>query len=1060
MLKNLIKALINNPVLANILMIFIIIGGIFAANRMIRETFPRISLDVITVSLKYPGADPTEIEESICLKLEEALEGISNVKEITTVSEEGIGAAYIECQDNADIAKIKDEVETQVNSITSFPEGTEKPVIVEETYRQEVLSIALWGKVPERQLKGYARQIEDELLDINGISQVTIQGLKDEELSIEVPEENLRKYKLTFSDIKKQINKNGLNLTVGTIKSNSEYITLKITGRRYEAKDYLNIPIKIKKDGTIIPLGKIATIRDTFNLDKKNLILHNGHPCILISIYKTETEDAINISESVDLYLKNKDLPPTLHLAKLFDSSRFVSGRLNILKTNGLIGLFLVAIVLWIFLDLRLSFWVAMGIPISVAGGLGIMGIFDCSLNMITMFGLIMILGLIVDDAIVIGESIYTRRLNGESETDSAVNGTAEVTMPVIAAVLTTIIAFLPLFCIRGVMGKFIGQLPIPVVAALIVSLIEGLFILPVHLRHLPEVVPLHKQKKTTLKAKIRIFITTYLDFFINKIYSRFITKALSFRYIIISISICIMFIVFGLYNGGIIKFIFFPKADEDYLMAKVELAPGTPLKYTKLVANHLLTSWKKVENKYRTNSNKKLTASQLSMMGITLGWKSLQKSNILEIRIELIPSEERNIHYKRLLTEWEDETGPIPGAISTRFRGTQHGPGGEPIEIRLLGENQKKLYEAATKIADKLNSIDGVFDTQIDYRPGNKEFELSIKPSAYHFGLTLDDIAQQIYTGFYGAKILQIQRGRDEVDVIIRFPEEDKNSVKYFKNMKITTSSGKRIPILMVTNISIKEGESIIKRKNRKRIMDITADIDNTKANAEEVINNLKADFLPIIKNKYNIKYIFEGQRKEKNNTIVDLAIGFPIALFAIYFIIASLFKSYIQPIIIMITIPFGLIGAILGHLILNLPITILSVFGMVALTGIVVNDAIVLIEAFNHRLEEGYTLFSALTNACKRRFRAILLTTLTTFSGLMPLILEKSLQAQFLIPMAVSIAFGVLFSTLVTLIIIPCIIAALNDIRRIIYFSIHFRYPSREMVEPRFNKKKSKTE
>ena len=1055
MIKNHIKTLINNPVLANILMILILIGGLFAANTMIRETFPRFSLDIITVTVNYPGVDPSEIEESICLKLEEALDGIIGVKEITTLAKPGSGSAIIECQDNADISKIKEEVETQINSISSFPEGAEKPIVSEATYRQEILSLALWGNIPERQLKGYARVIEDELLNIDSISQISIQGLKDEELSIEIPEENLRKYNITFSEIKKQINKNGLNLSVGTIKSSSEDIALKISGRRYEAKDYLNIPIKIKSDGSVITLGKIADIKDAFNLDEKNLILYNGRPCILISIYKTEKEDAITISEEIDKYLQKKQMPQSLHLAKLFDTSRFVTGRLNILKTNGLIGLFLVVIVLWVFLDLRLSFWVAMGIPISIAGGLAIMKIFDCSLNMITMFGMIMVLGLIVDDAIVIGESIYTRRLNGESELDSAINGTAEVTMPVIAAVLTTVIAFLPLFYIRGVMGKFIGQLPIPVIAALAVSLIEGLFILPVHLRHLPEITPFKQQKKTTFRARIRKFIAGNLDLFINNVYGPFISKALKSRYIVVSISICIMLIVFGLYNGGIIKFIFFPKSDEDYLISKVELAPGTPLKYTKLVARHLLNSWKKVEKDYEKKISKKLTVAHLSMLGINLGWKSSKKSNLLEVRIELIPSEDRNIHYNKLLADWKDATGPIPGAISTRFKGTQHGPGGEPIEIRLLGDNQEEIHKAAVEIADKLNSIEGVFDTQIDYRPGNKEFNLSIKPSAYHLGLTLDDIAQQIYTGFYGSKVFQIQRGRDEVDVKVRYPEEDKNSIEHLKNMKIITSSGKRVPLLMVANIKIKEGESTIRRKSRKRIMDVSADIDNSKANAEVVINNLKSTLLPKISSKYNVSYLLEGQRKEKNDTMADLSVGFPIALFAIYFIIASLFKSYIQPIIIMVTIPFGLIGAIIGHLILGIPITMLSIFGMIALTGIVVNDAIVLIEAFNSRLEKGFTFFHALTEAGKRRFRAILLTTLTTFCGLMPLILGKSLQAQFLIPMAVSIAFGVLFSTVITLIVIPCTVAILNDVRLLFYLIVHLKLPLREDVEPRYIKK-----
>ena len=1052
MVRNLLKTIINNPVLANILMFLILLSGLLSAQTMIRETFPRFTMDVINVSVNYPGADPSEIEESICLKLEEALDGISGIKEVTTIAKAGNATANIECKDGSDLSKIKDEVETQVNAITTFPEEAEKPVVTEATFRREVLSLALWGNVTERQLKRYSRVIEDDLLRINGISQVSIQGLKDEELVVEVPEENLRKYKLTFDEIKSRISKNGLSLSLGTIKSKSEDIGLKISGRRYQAKDYLNIPIKIKKNGTIIKLGDIAKIKDIFDTDTKSMILYNGHVCTLISVFKTEDEDAIDISNKVDTYLKDKKLPSTLHLAKLFDTSRFVTGRLDILKQNGLIGLILVIIILWIFLDLRLSFWVAMGIPISVAGGLAIMGIYGASMNMITMFGLIMVLGLIVDDAIVVGESIYSRRANGESDIDAAVNGTAEVTMPVIAAVLTTIIAFIPLFCIRGVMGKFIGQLPIPVIAALSVSLIEGLFILPVHLRHLPKVLSAEELKGHKIRAKIRGFIGKTMNHVIEKVYGPFIAKSLKYRYLVICTSIFVMLFIFGLFAGGIVKFIFFPSADEDYLTAKIELAPGTPISYTELVAKQLIESWDKVEKKYKKNTGKDITVAQLSMTGVTLGWRAIKKSNLLEVRIELLPSEDRNIHYKTLLAEWKEFCGPVPGAVSTNFKGTQHGPGGEPIEIRLLGNSQEELRKAAGKIVNKLNTIDGVFDAQTDYRSGNKEFELFIKPSAYHLGITLEDIARQIYSGFYGAKVMQIQRGRDEVDVKVRYPEEYKNSIQYFKRMKITSPTGQRVPLMMVSNVKLQEGESIIRRKNRKRIIDVTADIDNSRANAEVVINNLKKEFLPQIKNTYDINYELEGQRKEKNNTMVDLAIGFPIALFAIYFIIASLFKSYIQPVIIMITIPFGLIGAILGHIIMGLPITMMSVFGMVALTGIVVNDAIVLIEAFNSRLERGYSLFNALAEAGKRRFRAIMLTTLTTFCGLMPMILGKSLQAQYLIPMAVAIAFGVLFSTVVTLLVVPCCVGVLNDIRRLLHCALHFEYPTPEAVEPRY--------
>ena len=1055
MVKNIIKVLLSNPVLANILMILIIICGTIAGVTMVREIFPEFSLDIINVTVPYPGADPEEVEEGICLKLEEALSGIEGIKNIVVTASEGSGSAMVECYENVNISKVKDRIETEIDSITTFPKDSESPIIAEATTRTEVLHIALWGDLPERQLKQTARGLEQELLELNGVSQISISGIRNDEISIEIPEENLRKYNITFAEVSDAIRKNGLNVSAGIIHNEAEDIRIRVLGRKYNSKSYKNIPIISKKDGTVISLGQIAQLHDSFDENQKSIIMFNGKPSVLLTVFKTSKEDSIKISKEITKFLKEKkkNLPSTLHLTKCFDLSRIINGRLDILVNNGLIGLCLVVLILWLFLDIRLSFWVAMGIPISIAGGLAIMSALGCSLNMITMFGLIMVLGLIVDDAIVVGESIYAKRQKGESAIDSAVNGTAEVAMPVIAAVLTTIVAFLPLFFISGIMGKFIGQIPIPVVAALLISLVEGLFILPVHLRHLPA--DIGKSKfKIPIISNIKGFIATGLEVVIEKVYGPFVSKMLHLRYIVLCIGISVLMVISGLVAGGVIKFIFFPQVDDDFIRAKVELPPGTPIKYTKMVSNQILDSWFDVAEEYRHETGKILTLSALSMVGTTIGWESSQKTNVMEITIELLPSEQRNIHYRELLKRWQEKVGSIPGAVATKFGASQHGPGGEPIEIELYSNDQGTLIEAADALVAKLDSINGVFDAQSDFRSGEKEFIVSIKPSAYHLGLTLEDLAEHIREGFYGNEALRIQRERDDIKVKIRYPQENRESIGYFKNLKITTPNGDKVPFLSVAQIKVKEGQSIIYRKDRNRVLKVSADVDDTKGNAQNIITDLKANFLPELLNRYPVTYSIQGQNKETGTTFAALLIGLPLAMFGIYFIIASIFRSYIQPLVIMTTIPFGLIGAVIGHLIFGFPLTIMSVFGMVALAGIVVNDAIVLIEGVNGRLENGTPLFIALTEGGKRRFRAILLTTLTTFFGLMPIILEKSMQAQVLIPMAISIAFGVLFATVVTLIFIPCLIAILNDIRRFFHLCWHLQLPTREDVEPRYKK------
>lgn len=1049
MIQKAVRLLLKNSVLINLLMCLILVAGIFASYTAIREIFPEFSLETISVRVPYPGADPEEVEEGICLKLEEAIIGIEGIEEVEVTAQEGMGSALIECKENAEISKVKDDVETEVDSITTFPDDAEEPTIKQNTIRKKVLSIAVWGDLPKRQLKRSARKLERELLSLQGISQIDINGIREDEIWVEVKEATLRKFDIGFDKIKRAISENSMDLSCGKIRTSSENIRLKVSGRRYNANEYANIPVITKTDGTLIKLGQIANIRDTFNQDDEIEILYKGNPCVTVNVFKTSSEDAINISNKVHNFLEKKkeQISADLGLTTMFDTSRMIKERLNILKKNGLLGLILVLVILTLFLNLRLSFWVSLGLPVSILGGLAIMVLAGSSLNMITMFGLIMILGLVVDDAIVVGESIYTMRQEGESANDAAVKGTAKVALPVVAAVLTTIMAFMPLFFIGGTMGKFIGQVPIPVIAALAVSLLEGLLILPVHLRDLP---PYIAPKKNIL-SNIRFFLSERLVFFIDNIYEPLLRKVLHYRYVAFSLAITLLLVIAGLYQSSLLKFIFMPEIDNDFIKAKVELAPGTPIEYTKGVAERVSNSWREVANEYNAKHQKDLTENKLSIIGGTSGWKTANKNNIFEIAIELLPSEERNYFYRKLLNKWKNKVGEIGGAISTKFEGSHGGPGGEPIAIKLLSKSHNELINASSELMKKLKSIEGVFDVQSDYRSGLKEFDLELTPLAYQLGLNLSDIAGKIHAGFYGEEALRIQRGRDDVRVKVRYPEQKRGLVKYFSELRINTPEGNKVPLESVVDIKMQEAPSIIHREDRKKSFIVTADVNKDLANAEEIKNYLDSEFLNKLENRYNITYVYEGEAKEKSDTFQDLFIGFPLAILVVYFIIASIFRSYIQPILIMLIIPFGIIGAIIGHLIFNLSITMMSVFGIVALTGIVVNDAIILVENLNDELTAGESFSNALIKSGKRRFRPIILTTLTTFFGLMPLILETSMQAQILIPMAISIAFGVLFATIVTLALLPCLIAMLNDLRRMFYFIWNLEKPSRERVEPR---------
>jgi len=1067
-MRRFLTMLLGNAVFANLLLVFIVLSGIIATARMVREIFPRFSLDLITVTVPYPGADPAEAEEGICLKLEEALEGIEGVRKVSTTAREGAGSALVELADSADVREVKDEVENRVNAIVSFPLGAERPVIQELKFRGDVLCLAVWGDVPEYQLRELAREIQDELIALPEISQVDISGIRDYEIIVEVQEATLRRHGLDFSRVVRAIADHGLNLHGGTLKTREEEIRIRTVGRRYTAEEYESVPVVTRADGTTILLGQIATVRDGFDEAVSLAAYFNGMPAANVNVYKTEEEDSLRISAAVDRYLaaKRASLPPTITVSKWRDNSRLVAERLTMLINNGLIGLALVFLSLWLFLDLRLSFWVTMGIPISLAGGLALMAVLGETLNMITLFGLIMVLGLIVDDAIVVGEAIYVQRRQGQGDFAAAVEGTREVAWPVVAAVLTTIVAFMPLLFVSGVMGKFIRRIPIPVIAALAVSLLEALFILPVHLRHLPDFATGQVSRLTQLGERFRRHLAGRLEAFVERRYGPAIDLLLAWRHVAIAAAVAILALTLGLVGNGFVKFIFFPEIDDDFIRARIELPPGTPAAETRAVAERALAAWRQVEadcrREGRPRRGAEMTVAVYSLIGGTIDERlGSVGNNFMEITIELLPAERRGVHFRELTRRWEEATGPIRNALNTDFGSFGAGPGGSPIEVMLLARSQEQLVAAAAELRAHLAGHAGVFNIRSDHQPGMREIQARLRPEAVHLGLSTADVARHLNRGFFGDETLRIQRGRDEVKVRIRYPDAGgRDSAGGLQHIRVRTPGGGETPLMAMADLTLAESPHIIRRQQRLRTLTLSAEVDNKAGNANAIMVALERDFLPALAGRHDgLRWSTEGQASEKRESVATLRIGFALALLGIFLIIATIFRSYLQPLVIMVTIPFGLVGAIAGHILLGLvrlegpmPVTMMSFFGMVALAGIVVNDAIVLIEAVNGRLAAGASLAEALREGGKRRFRAIFLTTLTTFTGLTPLMLERSMQAQVLIPMAVAIAFGVAFASLLTLLLLPCLMLVLNDLRCLWRRLWHGQWPaSREEVEPR---------
>jgi multidrug efflux pump subunit AcrB len=1034
-MKSVIGWFAENHVAANLLMIFLLLGGTITGLTMKVEVFPETDLDIITITTEYPGASPSEVEEAILRRIEEKIAGLAGIERIDSNAREGWGTVTIEVVKDWDLKKLLEEVKAEVDRVTTLPDEAEKPEVREVTRRSNVINIAVYGDAHEKTIKHLAEQIKDDITNLPGITLAELQGIRKNEVSIEISEATLRRYGLTLGQVAEAVRKASLDLPAGRIKTSGGEILIRTKGRRYFAEDYRDVAVITRPDGSKVTLGQIADLKDDFE-DVDISARFQGKTAAMIYVYRVADQNALTVAKSVRGYIEKKrpGLPEGVSIAFYSDRSDILKSRLELLLRNMAIGLFLVVLLLGVVMNLRLAFWVTLGIPISFAFGLFLLPQFDISINMISVFAFIMVLGIVVDDAIIIGENIYRKQEQGYGPLKAAVEGALEVGRPVIFSVLTTMVAFWPLLLAGGRTGKLMRNLPIVVILVLLGSLIESLFILPSHLERSAR--GLKRQKEARPKENR---FSRWLKQFINGPYVRLADFCIRWRYATLAFAIALLTISYGIWYAGWVKFTYFPSVEGNTMRAYVTMPVGTPVERTWEVIRHMeraaLETLSEAEKK-RPKDAMPLLEYSMVQVGTHSGRGATEGTggHLAQAWINLLDSEYREISTAQLTRRWRRNVGSIPDAETITYRSEIH-TAGNPIEVHLSSDDHDQLLAATADLKAELSSYPGVFDVGDSFLPGKKEMQLKLKPAARSLGLTLEDLARQVRHAFYGAEALRLQRGKDEVKVMIRYPESERRSLGYVEDMRIRTPEGAEVPFRQVAQVDIQQGYATIERAQRYRVVKVTADVEEKVTNANEVRNQLTAEFLPDLKARYpGLRYTIEGVGKQQQETWADVFKGFGIALFGIYALLAIPFRSFTQPFVVMVAIPFGFVGALFGHLIMGFNLSILSIFGMVGLTGVVVNDSLVLVYAANRFRSAGDSAHAAIIKAGAIRFRAILLTSLTTFAGLSPMIFERSVQAQFLIPMAISLGFGVLFATFITLLLVPCGFMIREDILNLV--------------------------
>ena len=1022
----------RNGVAANLLLAAMAAAGIYALFHKIPvEVFPDIAPDVISVDVQHRGATPAEVEESVVVRIEEAVQDLEGIKEITSNSSEGSGSVIIEVDSGYEARELLDEVKNRIDTINTFPDEIERPRIQLRQRRRDVLTVTIAGELSEADLHALGEQVRDEVANLPNVTQVRLSGIRPYEIGVEISESTLRRYGLTFGDISQSIRRTSVDLPAGLIYSDAGEILLRTKGRAYVAEDFEKIVVLTRDDGTHITLGEIAQVRDGFE-ENPLYIRFNGKPAVVVDVYRVGEQNAIEIAEEVRGYIRQAQerMPAGVELSYWRDWSEIVQGRLTTLRNSATLGFIFVAAILTLFLRPFLSFWVCVGIPVAFLGAIATMPYLGITINIISLFAFIMVLGIVVDDAIVTAENVYRYMQQGRAPLEASIEGTKAVAVPVIFGVVTTMVAFIPLFMIEGRRGAFIMQIPAIVIPVLFFSLVESKLVLPAHLKHLRALHQKGYQPGGWTRFQRRFSIG--LEKFVDNFYRPLLGVVLEHRYLTLATFVGIFILMLGFIMGGRVRYVSFPRIQSERAQADLTMPLGTPFEATESNIERIEKAAEQLREKYRDpESGESVVESILSVYGGTAPSRGGQ-SHLGEVTFEIVAPEDRKaeVTSSELVSEWRELIGPIAGAQELSFR-AEIGRRSDPIVVQLTGSDFGTLSVLADAVKERLAEYPGVFGITDTYQDGKQEVKLAIKPEAELLGLTMADLARQVRYAFYGQEAQRIPRGKDDVRVMVRYPREERESLESLENMKIRTPNGVEVPFSSVAEATMGRSFSSITRVDRNRTINVRADADKERVDLVGIQSDLSG-FLPGLVTPYpGVNWTLQGDAREERESSGSLISGVYFTLFAIYGIMAIPFRSYLQPLIVMLVIPFGLIGAILGHMIMGKPLSQMSLFGMLALTGVVVNDSLVLVHYVNRQRAKGMSLVDAVRTAGAVRFRPIILTSLTTFFGLAPLIFEKSTQAQFLIPMAISLGFGILFATFITLLLVPINYLILEDIK-----------------------------
>jgi multidrug efflux pump subunit AcrB len=1010
--------MVDNRVTPNLIMVFLLLGGAFMLTRIKQEVFPEFALDMVTITVPYRGASPEEVESGIILAVEEAVRGVEGVKQITSVAREGFGRVSAELLSDADQQMTYQNILQEVSRITTFPIDAEDPQVVLVARKRQVLDMQIYGDTSEWALRNIAEDIRDRLLQDPGITQIELEGARPFEVRIEVDPDRLRAHGLTLDEIARIIRRTAVELPGGSLQSEGGEILLRFSERRDWAAEFAAIPIVSTPGGAQLTLADVATVTDDFE-ETDQFASFNGHPAIGLSVFRIGRETPIGVSSATRAAMEEiaSTLPDGVEYAINNDWSNIYRQRMTLLTKNAVIGLALVLVMLGLFLEFKLAFWVTMGIPISFLGAIFFLPSIDISINMISMFAFIIALGIVVDDAIVAGENIYEQRQRGKNLIDAAIIGARQVAIPISFSILTNIIAFAPLLFVPGTLGRIWGVIPLVVISVFLLSWFEALFVLPSHLAHV----------SSTTRTRVGTFlhlrqqsVARGLSWFAEGPFARFLDLCIRWRYLTVTCGIAILLLIMGIVGSGRLGFILMPRVESDRSVVTATLPYGSPLSRIEAVRDHLVRASNEVVEE---NGGAELSDGVFAEI----------EDNVVEVSVYLTPPGQHPISTTELTRKWRDRVGRIPGVETLLFQADRGGPGaGAAITIELSHRHIPTLEAASLDLAERLSDFPNVKDIDSGYTAGKRQFDFTLKPEGLSLGLTPDDVARQLRAAFYGAEALRQQRGRTEVKVQVRLPADRRISEYEIEQFLIRTPAGIDVPLLEIAERARGRAYTSIQRREGRRTLQVTADVEPI-GESNRIKAELDADTLPQLARDYpGLTYGYEGRQADMADSMRTLVVGFGLVLFCVYFLLAIPFRSYIQPAIVMLSIPFGIIGAVLGHLIMGYNLSIISVMGMIALAGVVVNGSLVLIDHANRLQREGASPFEAIHNAGVRRLRPILLTTMTTFGGLAPMIFETSRQARFMIPMALSLGYGILFSSIICLVLVPSLYMIIEDIRK----------------------------